>query len=317
MPTAFRISGALDVEALGAALDDVIARHESLRTVFPDIDGVPFQQVVPAGAGMWRRGDAAVVSLPEQDVVGELMALAGYRFDLSAEIPIRAQIYSVGPEQHVVAIVVHHIAFDGWSLAPMVRDIGEAYRARRQGRAPSWAPLAVQYVDYTLWQRAQFGDLDDSDSPIAAQLAYWQDALAGMPERLQLPTDRPYPLVADYRGASVAVDWPAELQQRVRGVAREHNATSFMVVQAALAVLLSEISASSDVAVGFPIAGRGDPALDELVGFFVNTLVLRVEVAGDPTFAELLAQVRRRSLAAYEHQDVPFEVLVERLNPTR
>ena len=175
----------------------------------------------------------------------------------------------------------------------------------------------MQYVDYTLWQREQFGDLDDSDSRIAAQLAYWQDALAGMPERLQLPTDRPYPPVADQRGASVAVDWPAELQQRVREVAREHNATSFMVIQAALAVLLSKISASTDVAVGFPIAGRRDPALDELVGFFVNTLVLRVDVAGDPTVAELLAQVRRRSLAAFEHQDVPFEVLVERLNPTR
>ena len=139
----------------------------------------------------------------------------------------------------------------------------------------------------------------------------------GCPSGWQLPTDRPYPPVADYRGASVAVDWPAELQQQVREVAREHNATSFMVVQAALAVLLSRLSASSDVAVGFPIAGRGDPALDELVGFFVNTLVLRVELAGDPTVAELLAQVRRRSLAAYEHQDVPFEVLVERLNPTR
>ena len=177
--------------------------------------------------------------------------------------------------------------------------------------------MPVQYVDYTLWQRAQLGDLADSDSPIAAQLAYWEQALAGMPERLVLPTDRPYPAVADYRGASVAVDWPAELQQRVGEVAREHNATSFMVIQAALAVLLSEISASSDVAVGFPIAGRRDPALDELVGFFVNTLVLRVEVAGDPTFAELLAQVRQRSLAAFEHQDVPFEVLVDRLNPTR
>ena len=177
--------------------------------------------------------------------------------------------------------------------------------------------MPVQYVDYTLWQRAQLGDLDDSDSRIAAQLAYWEQALAGLPERLQLPTDRPYPPVADQRGARVAVDWPAELQQQVARVAREHNATSFMVVQAALAVLLSKISASSDVAVGFPIAGRRDPALDELVGFFVNTLVLRVDVAGDPTVAELLAQVRQRSLAAYEHQDVPFEVLVERLNPTR
>jgi acyl carrier protein len=316
IPTAFRISGALDVEALGAALDDVIARHESLRTIFPDIDGVPFQEVLPAQAGMWRRGGAAVISMPEQDVADELVALAGYRFDLSAEIPIRGQIYSVGPEQYVVGIVVHHIAFDGWSLAPMARDVGEAYQARRQGRTPQSAPLPVQYVDYTLWQRELFGDLEDSDSPIAAQLHYWQDALAGMPE-LQLPTDRPYPLVADYRGANVAVDWPAELQQRVREVAREHNATSFMVIQTALAMLLSKISASSDVAVGFPIAGRNDPALGGLVGFFVNTSVLRVDLSGDPTVAELLAQVRRRSLTAFEHQDVPFEVLVERLNPTR
>ena len=196
-------------------------------------------------------------------------------------------------------------------------DLGVAYASRCAGQAPGWAPLAVQYVDYTLWQRAQLGDLADSDSPIAAQLAYWQQALAGMPERLVLPTDRPYPPVADYRGAGVAVNWPAELQQRVRGVAREHNATSFMVMQAALAVLLAKVSASPEVAVGFPIAGRRDPALDELVGFFVNTLVLRVDLAGDPSVAELLAQVRRRSLAAYEHQDVPFEVLVERLNPTR
>ena len=317
MPTAFRISRELDVEALGAALDDVIARHESLRTIFPDIDGVPFQEVLPARAGMWRRGGAPVVSLPEQDLAGELMALARYRFDLSSEIPIRAQIYSVGPEEHVVGIVVHHIAFDGWSRAPMVRDVGEAYQARRQGVAPQWAPLAVQYVDYTLWQRAQLGDLDDSHSPIAAQLGYWQEALAGMPERLDLPTDRPYPPVADYRGASVAIDWPAELQQQIRLLARADNATTFMVIQAALAVLLAKVSASSDVAVGFPIAGRGDPALDELVGFFVNTLVLRVDLAGDPTVAELLAQVQQRSLAAYEHQDVPFEVLVDRLNPTR
>ena len=183
--------------------------------------------------------------------------------------------------------------------------------------SPGWAELPVQYIDYTLWQRAQFGDLDDSQSRIAAQLAYWEGALAGMPERLALPTDRPYPLVADQRGATVAVDWPVELQQQVARLAREHNATSFMVIQAALAVLLAKLSSSSDVAVGFPIAGRRDPALDGLVGFFVNTLVLRLDLAGDPAVAEMLDQVRGRSLAAYEHQDVPFEVIVERLNPTR
>ena len=244
-------------------------------------------------------------------------AAARRPFDLAAEIPLRARLFRVGEDEHVLVAVVHHIAADGWSITPLVGDLGVAYASRCAGQAPGWAPLAVQYVDYTLWQRAQLGDLADSDSPIAAQLAYWEQALAGMPEHLQLPTDRPYPPVADYRGAAVAVEWPAELQQRVRGVAREHNATSFMVVQAALAVLLAKLSASPEVAVGFPIAGRRDPALDELVGFFVNTLVLRVEVAGDPSVAEVLAQVRGRSLAAYEHQDVPFEVLVERLNPTR
>ena len=285
--------------------------------LFPDIDGVPLQLVVPperADFG-WDVVDATGWSA---DRLGEAIEeTARHTFDLATEIPLRARLFRVTDDEHVLVGVVHHIAADGWSIIPLVGDLGVAYASRCAGQAPQWAPLAVQYVDYTLWQREQFGDLDDSHSRIGAQLAYWQDALAGMPERLQLPTDRPYPPMADQRGASVAVDWPAELQQRVREVAREHNATSFMVLQAALAVLLSEISASDDVAVGFPIAGRRDPALDELVGFFVNTLVLRVDIAGDPTVAELLAQVRRRSLAAFEHQDVPFEVLVERLNPTR
>ena len=224
---------------------------------------------------------------------------------------------ALASEEHVLVVMVHHIAADGWSITPLVRDLGVAYASRCVGQAPRWAPLAVQYVDYTLWQRAQLGDLADRASRIAGQLAYWQQALAGMPEHLQLPTDRPYPPVADYRGASVALAWPAQVQQQVARVARAHNATSFMVVQAALAVLLAKLSASPEVAVGFPIAGRRDPALDELVGLFVNTLVLRVDTAGNPSVAELLAQVRARSLAAYEHQDVPFEVLVERLNPTR
>ena len=243
-------------------------------------------------------------------------AAAGHSFDLTAEIPLRATLFRVAEDEHVLVAVVHHIAADGWSVAPLVADLGGLCQSVC-GRAPDWAPLPVQYVDYTLWQREQLGDLSDPDSPISKQVAYWEQALAGLPERLELPTDRPYPPVADHRGASVAVEWPAELQQQVARVAREHNATSFMVVQAALAVLLSKLSASSDVAVGFPIAGRSDPALDDLVGFFVNTLVLRVDLAGDPTVAELVTQVRQRSLAAFEHQDVPFEVLVERLNPTR
>src|SRR5271166_6365048 len=317
MAVALRLCGRLDADAFGAALADVVGRHESLRTLFAAVEGIPRQVVVsPEGADFgWEVVDATGWSAARlEETIGTAVRDP---FDLATQIPLRARLFRISEDEHVLVAVVHHIAADGWSVTPLVADLGVAYASRCAGHAPGWAPLAVQYVDYTLWQRAQLGDVADSDSPIAAQLAYWEQELAGLPERLALPTDRPYPPVADYRGASVVVDWPAELQQRVRSVAREHNATSFMVIQAALAVLLAKISASSDVAVGFPIAGRGDPALDGLVGYFVNTLVLRVEVAGDPSFTELLAQVRGRSLAAYEHQDVPFEVLVERLNPAR
>ncbi|BBZ39239.1 hypothetical protein MCNS_23020 [Mycobacterium conspicuum] len=317
MPVALRLRGHLDAEALGAAIGDVVHRQEALRTLFPSVDGVPRQLVVPAEEADfgWEVVDATDWS--EDQLAEAIDAVVSHPFDLATEIPLRARLFRLADDEHVYVAVMHHIAADGSSITPLVRDTGVAYVSRCVGQAPDWADLAVQYVDFTLWQRAQLGDIGDSDSRIAAQLAYWEDALAGMPEHLQLPTDRPYPPVADYGGATVAVDWPAELQQRIAQVALEHNATSFMLVQAALAVLLSKLSASSEVAVGFPIAGRSDPALDELVGFFVNTLVLRADLAGDPTVADVLAQVRRRSLAAYENQDVPFEVLVERLNPTR
>ncbi|WP_242670397.1 condensation domain-containing protein, partial [Mycobacterium decipiens] len=317
VPVALRLSGELDVEALRRALVDVVGRHESLRTVFVAVEGIPQQVVVPAEqADMgWSALNAAGWSPTQLDEA--LTAAARYTFDLASEIPFRAQLFIVGEHQHLLVLTMHHIAADGWSLAPLAADLGAAYASRCAGHAPDWAELTVQYVDYTLWQRQQLGDLADPNSGIAGQLTYWHNTLAGMAERLQLPTDRPYPQLADYRGASVAVQWPAELQQRVTRMAREHHATNFMVVQAALSVLLSKISASSDVAVGIPIAGRADPALDELVGFFVNTVVLRVEVVGDPSFAELLAQVRARSVEAFEHQDVPFEVVVDRLNPAR
>jgi hypothetical protein len=243
MAVALRLGGTLDADALGAALADVVDRHESLRTLFPAPEGIPRQLVVPAERADfgWEVVDAAGWSAAR---LGEAVGAAtGYTFDLATEIPLRARLFRVTDDEHVLVATVHHIAADGWSITPLARDLGVAYASRCAGQAPGWARLAVQYVDYTLWQRAQFGDLDDSHSPIAAQLAFWEDALAGMPERLQLPTDRPYPPVADHRGASVAVDWPAELQERVRGVAREHNATSFMVIQAALAVLLSQLSA--------------------------------------------------------------------------
>ncbi|WP_319451188.1 MULTISPECIES: non-ribosomal peptide synthetase, partial [unclassified Mycobacterium] len=317
MATALRLGGYLDVEALRAALGDVVARQESLRTLFVAPDGKPRQLVVPperADFG-WGVVDATGWSAPQlEEAVG---AAVCHSFDLASEIPLRATLFRLADDEHVLVAVVHHIAADGWSIAPLTRDLGAAYVSRCMGPAPDWAPLPVHYVDYTLWQRTQLGELTDADSRIAAQVAYWEQELAGLPERVQLPTDRPYPPVADQRGATVTVDWPAELQRQVARLAREHNATGFMVIQAALAILLGKISASTDAAVGFAVAGRGDPALDEVVGFFVNTLVLRTDLSGDPTAAEVLAQVRQRALAAYEHQDVPFEVLVERLHPSR
>ncbi|MGH3597167.1 MAG: amino acid adenylation domain-containing protein, partial [Mycobacterium sp.] len=317
MAAALRLGGRLDADALGAALADVVARHESLRTLFSAPQGTPQQVVIaPERADFgWHVVQASGWSPPR--LAEAIDAAARHMFDLATEIPLHARLFRLADDEHVLVAVVHHIAADGWSITPLMRDLGVAYASRCAGRPPGWAPLAVQYVDYTLWQRARFGELDDPDSPIAAQLAYWHQALAGMPERLALPTDRPYPRVADQRGATVALTWPAGLHQQVARLAGEHNATSFMVVQAGLAVLLAKLSTSPDVAVGFPIAGRRDPALDDLVGFFVNTLVLRVDLHGDPTIAELLAQVRARALAGYEHQDVPFEVLVDRLNPTR
>ncbi|SON59511.1 Tyrocidine synthase 3 [Mycobacterium simulans] len=314
---ALQMCGRLDASALGAALADVVGRHESLRTVFAAPEGTPRQVVVSAERADfgWQIIDAGGWSA---DQLGDAIdSAACHTFDLATEVPFQARLFRVAADEHLLVVVIHHIAADGWSIAPLTRDLGMAYASRCEGQAPGWDALAVQYADYTLWQRAQFGDLADGRSPTAAQLAYWEDALAGMPERLPLPTDRPYPPVANHRGATVVVNWPAELQQRVARMAREHNVTSFMVVQAALAVVLSKITASPEVAVGFPIAGRPAPEVDELVGFFVNTLVLRVELAGDPSFAELLTRVRRRTLEAFEHQDVPFEALVERLNPSR
>ena len=245
MAVALRLGGRLDVEALGAALADVVGRHESLRTLFAAPEGIPQQLVVPverADFG-WEVVDAT--GWPAHRLEEAIDAAARYSFDLATEIPLRARLFRVGEDEHVLVAVVHHIAADGWSVSPLVRDLGVAYASRCAGQAPVGRRWRCSMSITRCGSVRSLVISTDSHSRIAAQLAYWEDALAGLPERLVLPTDRPYPPVADYRGASVVVDWPVELQQRVRAVAREHNATSFMVVQAALAVLLSKLSASS------------------------------------------------------------------------
>ncbi|MGO4649903.1 amino acid adenylation domain-containing protein, partial [Nocardia sp. 2YAB30] len=312
MPIVVRLTGAVDTPALQAALVDVVERHESLRTVFPQRGGVPYQHVLPVE-------DVCVRLMISQQVDAETAVADAvhYAFDLESEIPVRAWLFGVGVDRHLLVIVVHHIAADGWSIRPLWRNFSQAYVARRAGRPPEWVPLPAQYVDYTLWQQDLLGDQADPDSRIAEQLSYWKRALAGTPERITLPVDRPYPPRVSYMGAAEQFSWSGELCAGLERLARAHGASVFMVVNAALAVLLSRMGGGDDIVIGSPVAGRTDEALDESVGFFVNTLALRTDLSGDPTFAELLTQVRERCLDAYAHQDMPFERLVEALNPTR
>ncbi|MEV6875780.1 amino acid adenylation domain-containing protein [Amycolatopsis sp. NPDC051128] len=310
VPLIMRLEGEIDVEALRAALSDVVARHEALRTRFPQRDGVPYQEILPPGD----------VDLPVREVTGLDEALTGLvrgAFDLEHHVPMRVELLRLGAREHVLALVFHHIASDGWSMAPLWRDIATAYTARSAGDAPQWTPLPVQYADYTLWQRELLGREDDPDSVLTAQLDYWRAALDGLPDRIELPLDRPHPATATFRGELHTFTWDAELHARLAELARECGASVFMVVHAALAALLTRLGAGTDVPIGSPIAGRTDQALDDLVGFFVNTLVLRVDTGGEPSFRDLVARVRERNLDAYAHQDVPFERLVELLNPAR
>ncbi|WP_178854910.1 non-ribosomal peptide synthetase, partial [Streptomyces acidiscabies] len=312
VPMAVRLGGALDRGALRAALNDVVERHESLRTVFAsDAEGA--YQVVRSGVEVpWREEKVA-----EHDLAGRLSAEAAIAVDLSRELPLRAVLFEVSAEVHVLSLVCHHIATDGWSLRPLVRDLTVAYEARLRGEAPVWPVLPVQYADYALWQREFLGTEHDADSVISQQLGYWSERLADLPVELVLPVDRVRPVTASYRGARVDFEVPAGLAARVSGFARESRSSVFMVLQAALALLLSRSGAGDDVPIGTPVAGRGDDAVDDLVGLFINTLVLRTDVSGEPTFRELVDRVRETDLGAYANQDVPFERLVEVLNPER
>ncbi|WP_431877566.1 condensation domain-containing protein [Amycolatopsis sacchari] len=293
VPLAVRLDGPLDLDALRAALSDVVGRHEVLRTIYPEFEGRPYQQVLD-----WT---------PTLHVGGSVAEAARRAFELDREPPFEARLC----DGQVLSLLTHHIASDGWSGERLLADLTAAYTARLHGRRPDWTPLPVQYADYALWQRDLLGDLGET------QLAYWREKLAELPEELSLPTDRPRPTTPSFEGDAVRFRLDAKIREALAALARETGSTVFMTVQAALAALLDHLGAGTDIPLGTPVAGRSDAALDGLVGFFVNTLVLRTDVSGNPTFRELVERVRQTDLDAFAHQDLPFERLVDAVNPTR
>ncbi|MGW6917450.1 amino acid adenylation domain-containing protein [Kitasatospora sp. NPDC054939] len=311
-PLVLRLRGAFDPDAWRAALADVAGRHEALRTVFTEHDGLVGQRILPDARPEVELRPATEEQLPQ------LITEAVHRpFDLAAELPLRATVLRLAPTDHVAVLLLHHITTDEWSDRPFLRDLATAYAARLRGASPDWAPLPVQYADYALWHRRLLGDPADPASPAARQLDHWHGVLDGAPEELELPTDRARPARPTFAGADLTVEFDPDTYRGLRRIAKEHGASMFMVAHAAVATLLHHLGAGEDIPLGAPIAGRTDEALDDLVGFFVNTLVLRTDLSGDPAFTELLGRVRTADLAAFSHADVPFEAVVERLNPTR
>ncbi|MEK8074076.1 non-ribosomal peptide synthetase [Rhodococcoides navarretei] len=308
---AFRITGALDVDALRVGLNDVVERHEVLRTVYPDGPAGP-EQVVTS-----RYPDVTVATTTESLLDGALYALASQGFDVTVAPPLRVAVLELAPEDHVLVVVAHHIAADGWSMNPLARDVMIAYGSRAAGLHLQWTPLEVQYADYALWTLERLGDESDADSPASQQIRYWTSALHDLPERLTLPADRPHPPVASHRGDRVSIDIEPTTVAALSTFAERTGSTRFMIVHAALAVALARVSGQRDITIGTPVAGRGQRELDDLVGMFVGTLVLSAYIDPAESFTDVLNSVRERDLDAYANADIPFERLVEILQPPR
>ncbi|MFI1564821.1 amino acid adenylation domain-containing protein [Streptomyces sp. NPDC020490] len=310
----WRVRGGLDRAAWQQALDDLVARHEVLRTALVESDGRPVQQVCdPVGVPLqWEPAPAGPDEPSRLEAVRRAAAaLATRRFDLARPPLLRAGVWELADDDHVVLLALHHAVTDGWSKGVLLDELARHYAARRTGRGAQLPPLPVQYADFAAWQRerADSGGLEP-------QLAYWESTLDGAPA-LELPTDRPRPAVFTGRGGAVEVDLPAHLVERVDALARARGASRFMVLLAVAQAVLARWTGQADVSVGTPVAGRGRLELEPLVGFFVNTVVLRTDLSGRPTFAGLVDRVRETVLGAFDHQEVPFERVVERLRPER
>ncbi|HYG63315.1 MAG TPA: amino acid adenylation domain-containing protein, partial [Thermoanaerobaculia bacterium] len=317
MPVVLRAEGPLQPALLRRCLGEIVRRHEALRTVFAVQGDSPVQVIQPPAPFVLPLVDLSGLPEPAREAVALALATreAGRPFDLAGlrgEAMLRGLLLRLAAEDHVVALTMHHIASDGWSMGILVREVTVLYAAFAQDEPSPLPELPVQYADFSVWQRSWLlGEVLESE------IAWWRDQLAGLPPLLELPTDRPRPAVQSYRGATRPVRLPAELTRRAEALGRHEGATLFMVLLAGFQALLARTSGQDDLAVGSPAAGRNRVETEGLIGFFVNTLVLRGNLAGTPTFPELLGRVRETALAAYLHQDVPFEKLVEELAPER
>jgi amino acid adenylation domain-containing protein len=314
-PLALRVHGALDASALERALAEVVRRHASLRSVFrADHRGEAEQVVLPAGDFPLPADDLSALPDEQREAQAQRIVHDEVRrpFDLAAGPVFRARLLRLAEDEHVLVLAMHHVVSDGWSLGVLFRELGALYEAFVRDAPAPLAPLPLQYADYAAWQRAHW-----TEERLAAQLAWWRRALEGAPAVLELPADRSRPAVQSHRGARLRVALPHALAEGVRALARREGATPFMVMLAAFQVLLWRWSGEEDLVVGSPVAGRTRAETEGLIGFFVNTLPLRADLAGDPAFAALLHRVRNTTLGAYQHQDLPFERLVEALHPGR
>ncbi|ORV80978.1 non-ribosomal peptide synthetase [Mycobacterium interjectum] len=309
IPFAAALRGPCDTDALAAAITDVVARHEILRTTYREIDGVPYQIIHPPAEVAVRRAGGP----DERWLRAELDDERRYVFDLERDLPIRAAVLGV-PGQHVLSLVVHHIAGDHWSAGVLFTDLLTAYRARRGGERPSWEPLPVQYADYGRWQAAL---LDDSAGIVGPQRDYWVRQLEGLPAETGLRPDFPRPASLSGAGDAVEFSVGSQARDKLTALGRDLGITEFMVLQAAVAVVLHKAGGSPDIPIGTPVAGRDEAGLDRLIGFFINILVLRNDLGGDPTLREVLLRTREMALAAYSHQDLPFDRVVEAVSPAR
>ena len=314
VPAAVRIRGLLDAEALRRALGEIVRRHEPLRTRFVSDEGQPSQVIMPPSD--FDLVTQSLTALPECEREAEALRFAAEEaqrlFDLSAELPLRARLLRLDEEEHILLVTAHHIVSDGWSMRVLVKELAEVYAALAVGGEVPQRNPTVQYADYAAWQRACL-----SGEMLEAHLAYWKEQLAGCEFVLDLPAARPRPVVQTFRGATAGLELPPGLGSALKELSRREGVTLFMTLLAAFDVLLHRYTGQDDIVVGTPIAGRSRPEVEDLVGLFVNTLVMRTDLSGDPTFAELLRRVREVALGAYAHQDLPFEKLVEELQPRR